>query len=163
MSICLPTNSTPGEAARFSLSPSNRRSLKQGLVAVVTVATLWVILPFGQATRSLPTLLSASQSSLTTPQLSVHGEGVQREQGYLTVLGEVTNRSTNLQQNVEAVAEFFDREGHLLKVESVLVEFPTLRAGEESPFRIQTQDAAGIESCRVRFRHLLGSTIPSSN
>lgn len=99
--------------------------------------------------------------SPSAPRLFVQGTHVEREFGYVTVLGEVSNISAHALKSLEVVVEFFDASGALRRVETALIELPTLPAGQASPFRVQTRDEPDLTAYRIRFRHLLGSIIPS--
>ena len=93
--------------------------------------------------------------------LELRGTHVDRKYDYVTVTGEAANLSTKPLKNVEAVVEFFDDAGNLLKVESALLDMPTALPGQETPFTVQVKDEPGHSSYRVRFRRLLGDVIPS--
>lgn len=96
-----------------------------------------------------------------TAQLAAGGITVERRHGFVTVCGEVRNISPCTLEKVEAVVEFMDRAGRLQSVETALLELPTVRPGEESPFSVHALDKPSLASYRIRFRRLLGPTIPS--
>jgi len=116
-----------------------------------------ILLPAAE-TGQAPTVQGRKQE---LPALAVRGTRIEREHDFITVLGRTANISPHSLTNVEAVIELFDAAGDLRRVETALLELPSLRPGEESPFRVQTRDAPDITAYRVRFRHLLGATIPS--
>lgn len=136
------------------------------LLAMVAVAAVVAGLVLagriGAASGSALTELRAPTVGSAAPQLVTLPSSVERRAGYVTVVGEVESRAQTPLSNVEAQVEFFGSDGRLLRVESALIELTPLRPGEESPFRVQTPEADGMASYRVRFRHLLGSAIPSA-
>ena len=105
---------------------------------------------------------SAGQARLL-PVLRATQFRVEREHGYVTVSGMARSLAHKPIINVEALVEFFDGQGSLVKSESALIELSSLRAGEESPFTVQTRDVTQIAAYRVRFRELLGASIPSTD
>jgi hypothetical protein len=110
---------------------------------------------------SEPGLTALTPTAAKNAVLEVRANHAAREYGYVTVTGEAANLSDRAVKNVEAVVEFFDRDRKLLKVETALLSLPTALPGEETPFTVQTRDLPGMSAYRVRFRHLLGETIPS--
>jgi hypothetical protein len=80
---------------------------------------------------------------------------------YVTITGEVTNLSPRPLRHVKAVVEIFDSSERLRAIETALIAFSPLSAGENSPYRVQCRYNQEIGSFRVRFRHLLGAPIPT--
>jgi hypothetical protein len=114
------------------------------------------------APPTAPPLVALRSAAGSTPALlAVRSTRAERQHDFVTVLGEAASVSPRSLTNIEAVVEFFDAGGRLRKVETALLELPSLRPGEESPFVVETRDEPGLSSYRVRFRHLLGSSIPS--
>lgn len=114
--------------------------------------------------RSPSLLLSQEQpvaAHAAPPQIVVRSAQADRQQGYVTVLGEAVNISGKRLASLEAIVETFDEQGRLRGVESALLELPSLRPGESSPFRIHIRETTPLASYRLRFRHLLGATVPA--
>lgn len=84
---------------------------------------------------------------------------VERRLGFVTVTGTVTNHSRRSLPHVEAVVELLDEAGRTVGLESALLAFDTLRAGEQAPFRVEMQDQAHASGYRVHFRQLLGPAV----
>jgi len=87
---------------------------------------------------------------------------VEQRYGYVTVYGDVENHTNKTLRNVEAVVELLDSQRHVVGVDSAVTEIAALRPGEESPFRVQSLQPNGVAAYRVRFRQLLGPSIPSA-
>ena len=96
------------------------------------------------------------------PSVVLRDSRAERRLGYLTVVGTVANRSGKRLRNVEAVVEYFDSAGKLVRLDSGLIELPVIAPSSESPFEVHSRDSAGITSYRIRFRTLLGSGLPSA-
>jgi hypothetical protein len=96
------------------------------------------------------------------PQIAVRSAQADRQQGYVTITGEAVNISGRRLSLLEAIAETFDKQGQLRGVETALLELPSLRPGESSPFRIHIRETAPLGSYRLRFRRLLGATVPAT-
>jgi hypothetical protein len=95
------------------------------------------------------------------PQIAVRSAQADRQQGYVTIIGEAVNISGKTLSSLEVIAETFDEQGKLLGVETALLELPSLRPGESSPFRIQIKEMTPFASYRLRFRHILGASVPA--
>ncbi|HZO91878.1 MAG TPA: FxLYD domain-containing protein [Chthonomonadaceae bacterium] len=89
-------------------------------------------------------------------QVALTGATAERKLGFVTVTGNVTNRSPRALNRVEAVVELLNARNQTVRVESGLVAFDPLEKGETAPFRVDLMDTAGAAAYRVRFRQLLG-------
>jgi hypothetical protein len=162
MSACIPSREQMHSGPAAWLNSNTLRNVWPVAAALAAmVATVY----FGALNRNDSGLTRiASASAIQTHQQPVIRASqfrVEREQGYLTISGMAGNLSGGSLKNVEALVEFFDKSGGLVKSESALVDLPMLRGGEESPFTVQSRDAAQIASYRIRFREMLGASIPS--
>ncbi len=88
--------------------------------------------------------------------LSLSGTSAERQLGYATIVGNVSNHGNAALSKIEAVVELLDSNGLPLHMESSLIAFDPLNAGESSPFRVELQDEPRAVSYRVRFKALLG-------
>jgi hypothetical protein len=78
--------------------------------------------------------------------------------GYLNVIGEVQNQSTNTLENILAYATVEDSKGILAKSES-LIDYHLLRSGESSPFNVIIDSGGRTGECHLRFGTFSGDTI----
>ena len=150
---------------------------RQPLFHLASIRTLWPIaivfaalvgtVYFGtqvQASDDMIRIATATAVSKSlAPQIRSTQYRSEREQGYATITGIAANLTDKPIKNVEALVEFFDRDGSFVKSESALIDLPMLRAGEDSPFTVQARDMPSIRAYRVRFRELLGASIPSTD
>ncbi len=145
----------------------NRNTFRHCWPVAAAVAAMIATVCLGEQSRggSHLTLMASSSAGQirVQPQLRATSHRVERRLDYVTVSGMTANITQKPLKNVEALVEFFDKRGVLLKSESALIELPTLRAGEESPFVVQTRDMVDLAAYRVRFRELLGASIPSTD
>src|SRR5581483_9919082 len=81
---------------------------------------------------------------------------VERRLGFVTVTGDVRNQSARSQSRVEAVVELLDSRNHTLQMESSLIAFDPLAAGESAPFRVELADDPHAVAYRVHFKRLMG-------
>jgi hypothetical protein len=130
---------------------------------LIALLILWSCGLFAGASGASELKVLSSGAAPGKASINIHGLQATRQYGYMTVTGEASNATTKPLTNVEAVVEYFDKTGSLIKVETALAEMPTVLPGDETPFSVQTQDQAGISSYRVRFRHLSGAGIPACN
>lgn len=164
MSACIPTGNQIGGRPAAWL---NRNTLRHTWPIVAAIAAMIFTVFLGAQNRADSRLVrmaspSAGQAG-QQPVLAASQLRVEREQGYVTLSGMASNLTRKPLKNVEAMVEFFDKSGSLVKSESALIDLPSLRGGEDSPFTVQARDAAGIAAYRVRFRELLGASIPSAD
>jgi hypothetical protein len=132
-------------------------------IGLLALALAWGCGLFSTVTGGAALKALSSGAAPNKASINIHGLQATRQYGYMTVTGEASNATTKTLTGVEAVVEYFDRNGGLVKVETALVEMPTLLPGDETPFSVQTSDQAGIASYRVRFRQLNGAGIPAFN
>ncbi|HZT42981.1 MAG TPA: FxLYD domain-containing protein [Chthonomonadaceae bacterium] len=83
----------------------------------------------------------------------------ERRLGFVTITGSVTNHAARSLSNVEAVAELLDSRGRTIGMESAMIAFDPLPAGEPSPFRVEMMDNTRAVAYRVRFRQISGSAL----
>lgn len=162
MSACLPTGNWIFLQPRLRLRRTVARLMTWGGIAALGALSAAQVLgafTSGNADSTLRRI--SSESAMERAQVAVSGVTVEREHEFVTVTGEARNASAWSLSQVEVMVELFDGQRNLLRVESALLEAPSLRPGEESPFRVQLADAAGATSYRIRFRHLLGAMIPA--
>lgn len=147
------------ETAALSLWLRRALLIGAGLAAGIGISSL-------RASRLESASLPLLQEPLAVvhaapPQIVVRSAQAYRQQGYVTVLGEAENISGKTLSSLEAIAETFDEQGRLCGVETALLELPLLRPGESSPLRIHIRETTPFASYRLRFRHLLGATLPA--
>jgi hypothetical protein len=164
MSACIPTGTKIGGSHVAWL---NRNTLRNCWPVAAAIAAMVLTVFLGSENRAqsgLVRMASASASQANQqPVIAASQVRVEREQGYVTLSGMASNLTQKPLKNVEAMVEFFDKSGGLVKSESALIDLSALRGGEESPFTVQAKDAAGIAAYRIRFRELLGASIPSAD
>ncbi len=147
------------ETAALSLWLRRALLLGAGVALGIGFSSLRVSRP---ESASLPLLQEPSAVvHAAPPQIAVRCAQAHRQQGYVTVLGEAENISGKTLSSLEAIAETFDEQGRLRGVETALLELLSLRPGESSPFRIHIRETTPFASYRLRFRHLLGATVPA--
>jgi hypothetical protein len=85
----------------------------------------------GQTSPMIPKALTNCRN-LVVSNLTV----VSEPDNSTTILGKVKNNSTYFFGQVKIVAEFYDRNNHLVAVESTTPEFAALATNESSPFKL---------------------------
>jgi hypothetical protein len=98
-------------------------------------------------------------SSAPKGKVALGSATVERRLGYVTVTGDVVNRSARSLTRIEAVVELLDKQNRPLQLESGLITFDPLPRGESSPFRVELPDNVRAVAFRVRFRQLLGAAL----
>ena len=114
-----------------------------GLIALLV---LWSCGFFAGASGASELKVLSSGAVPGKASINIYGLQATRQYGYMTVSGEASNTTTKPLTSVEAVVEYFDKTGNLIKVETALVEMPTVLPGDETPFSVQTSDQSGITS-----------------
>lgn len=139
---------------------------------VTIVIALWAIGYFSSpstTSRSSAPSASSSYSSKSNsdsqpevtygPPLEVLSWKCEKEYGYVFVVGEVKNISSESIKNVMAVGEFRTKDGTLVKAEDSLVDYNPLLPGQTSPFKTGGTDNPAITNCNLSFKTLFGKEI----
>ncbi len=95
----------------------------------------------------------------TPATLTVRSWNWREEYSYAIVEGTVKNNSGEAIENLEAVVEFTDGAGNLIKSGSALVDFRPLMPGQSSPFKVMESFNPMIKSASLRFKQLMGGEI----
>jgi hypothetical protein len=164
MSACIPNGK---QISGSRLSGLNVHALRNAWPVAAAIAAMVCTVYFGANNRKGEGLIRLAAAplaqSVEIPRIRASQFRVEREQGYVTVTGMASSLTQIPFKHVEALVEFFDNDGGLIKADSALIDLPVLRGGEESPFTVQTRDAPRMKSYRIRFRELLGPSIPSTD
>ncbi|HLV80469.1 MAG TPA: FxLYD domain-containing protein [Chthonomonadaceae bacterium] len=116
-----------------------------------------------QAVRALEAASSLRLAAAVTPgapaRVGLVSASAERRLGFVTITGSVANHATRTLRDVEAVAELLDSHGRTIGLESALIAFDPLPAGQPSPFRVEMVDNARAVAYRVRFRQISGSAL----
>ncbi|HZP81136.1 MAG TPA: FxLYD domain-containing protein [Chthonomonadaceae bacterium] len=157
---------TPVETAAPERAPAplRRRRVRRArrLRALLGLMGSAAILALGAAgVRSLalgtrPAELRLLAAAPSSQQVRLGGAKVERRLGFVTVTGDVRNQSARSQSRVEAVVELLDSRNHTLQMESSLIAFDPLAAGESAPFRVELADDPHAVAYRVHFKRLMG-------
>lgn len=92
-------------------------------------------------------------------KLELESSRFYKEYGFVNIEGKVKNISNENIDNIEAVAEFFDKDGNFIKSSSSLIDYNPILADQSSPFRVMTSDNPEIVSGEVTFKGLFGGTV----
>jgi hypothetical protein len=148
------TSASPGHATMFSRDTESavqgRPLLKVAIGFGMAVFIIVVIAMTGDRHESRPTAIvaeSPAQGSLEL--LSMRHE---REGENLTVTGLVRNPGGPAPGAIMAVVLAFDREGSFVASGRAPLEFATIAAGDESPFRVTIPGVKDVGRYRVSFR-----------
>jgi hypothetical protein len=125
-----------------------------GLVSLAAVSVRSLALGTGT-----PVALQLTRIAPSLGQVALTGAQAERRLGFVTVVGNVINRSRHTQPRVEAIVELLDGHDQTVQVESSLLPFDPLGVGESAPFRVELPDDAHAVAYRVRFKHFLGSRL----
>jgi len=94
-----------------------------------------------------------------TSNVFLANTSVERHVGFVTVTGNVFNRSKVALSNVEIVVELMDAQNRTLKVDSALIADDPLPTGGNSAFSVVVEDDARAARYRVRPRKMFGGTL----
>jgi hypothetical protein len=119
------------------------------VLAFVGAYTLWM-------TSRAPVQLSLEPQTAGA-RLAVTSATADRNQGFVTVTGDVVNHTGSKLKDVVAVVELRDKEDHTVKLESALVSSGEVEAEQPTGFRVELPDDARAVSYSVRFRNLSGA------
>ncbi len=160
MSAYLPYRRDPlADLRLFVRTPA--RSAPVACVVAVAAAMAALLLPVRGVGSANDIAVQRDRTVPAHAAIAARATTVDRRYDFVTVAGQAVNLSATTLKNTEAVVEFLDRDGGLLKVETALLELPTLAPGGDSSFSVETREVPGMATCRVRFRSLLGTAIPS--
>ncbi len=158
MSAYLPAKRTTILDVRQLLRPS----WKSATALLCVGAFAWTAL------IALPARLGANATLLRMRPITderaevvLNSARAERKYEYVSVAGSLANVSARDLRNVEAVVELLDGQGDVLHVESALIGAANLAPNAECSFAVTMRDAEGSAAYRVRFRTLVGSSIPS--
>ncbi|MCK5538153.1 MAG: hypothetical protein KAI79_15105 [Bacteroidales bacterium] len=131
------------------------------LFAVIVV----VLFSFGseQPKTSGASNYSASNSipsySKPRPRLEVVSWKCSTEYGYIYVLGEVKNISSQSIKNVMAVGSFRTKNDIFVKSEDALIDYNPILPGQISPFKAGGTRNPEIKNCSLSFKEMFGGEL----
>jgi outer membrane murein-binding lipoprotein Lpp len=97
-----------------------------------------------------------ANSSLELTAFSWH-----TQHSYAIVEGMVKNISSASLDNVQAVAFFNDSSGNFITSGDALIEYRPILPGQSSPFKVMAPENPAMKTCRVEFKKMFGSEIPT--
>ncbi len=80
---------------------------------------------------------------------------------YVEGRGQVKNISDAALRNVEAVVNFYDKNGDFITSGSALIEFNPVLVGQISPFTVMETYNPAMKGATIQFKYLMGGTIPT--
>jgi hypothetical protein len=81
--------------------------------------------------------------------------------GFMTLEGEVLNRSDTPIDNLLAVGIFKTQEDEFIKAETALVEYQPLLPHQRSPFKVMAMYNPAMKYCSLGFKQMFGGKIAS--
>lgn len=156
-----PSNA-PAVTARRRRVAARRKRLRTLLGVALCIGTCGVAAAAGwnvyHQLNSVSTL-SLITSAGAQGRVTLNAVTAERRLGFVTVTGSVVSRSSSPLHNVEAVVELLNARQETVGMESSLVAFDPVTAGEKVPFRVELVDSARVVAFRVRFRQLSGTAL----
>jgi len=98
--------------------------------------------------------------SLTGIDLLLMGWSWRHEHGYAITEGQVKNISSQSLDNIEAIVEFYTKDGKFITSDSSLIEYRPLLSGQTSPFKVYATWNPAMKSAKIDFKFLFGGSIP---
>lgn len=103
--------------------------------------------------------LRLSNAPTSSASVLLASSEVDRNVGFVSVIGSVANTTDKSIADVEAVVELLDAQNKTLRVESALIAFDALPARSSSPFHVEMVDDSRAVAYRVHFKRLLGPAL----
>ena len=155
--IAAPTLS-PRPRARRRAKPLRTLAMMSALCLAMSACTALGVRIGSANTASSSTLRLVSTPSANGRVLLANAN-VERRLGFVTVTGSVFNRSRQKLSNVEAVVELLDSHNRTVQVESALIAFDPLPAGQAAPFKVEMPDNTNAVAFRTAVRTMFGSSL----
>jgi hypothetical protein len=73
----------------------------------------------------------------------------------------VKNISSSPLDNVQAVAIFDDSSDNFITSGDALIDYRPILPGQSSPFKVMAPQNPAMKTCRVEFKKMFGSAIPT--
>jgi hypothetical protein len=147
------TSTADGAATMFTRDPDagvqSRPLLKLAIGFGMAVAIIVVIAMTGDRHDAAPAPVTTADASQSLELLSMRHE---RAGEALTVTGLVRNPGDPAPGAIMAVVLAFDRQGSFVASGRAPLEFATIAAGDESPFRVTVPGVKDVGRYRVSFR-----------
>lgn len=139
----------------------SRRQRLRAICGFITLSAVCGLAVIGansvvNALRPAAELHLAASSVGAGVKATLASASVERKLGFVTVSGTVLSRYGQAMPRVEAVVELLDAQNRTVQVDSGMVAFDPLPAGEAAPFRVEITDVPQAVGYRVRFRQLDG-------
>jgi hypothetical protein len=83
----------------------------------------------------------------------------QRAYGYMTLQGEILNRTNAPIKNLLAVARYYTGSKTFVKSDTALIQYNPIMPGQTSPFKVISTDNPMMVECKISFTHLFGGTV----
>ena len=123
-----------------------------GLVLTVVAGSSLVLNGREPAALRLDAVPSVAAMRVSTPKAG-------RRVGYVSVTGDIANRSAGKLGRVEVVVDLLDRENRALRTQSAMVARDLLAPGESSTYQLVMPDDQRATAYRVHFRKLYGAPL----
>ena len=81
------------------------------------------------------------------------------EHGYAIVEGQVKNVSSQSIDNIEAIVEFYTKDGTFITSDSSVIEYRPLLPGQTSPFKVYATWNPAMGTAKINFKTLFGGLI----
>lgn len=102
---------------------------------------------------------SGTSPNVTNYELELESFNTYKKSGFAHISGMVKNITEKKLESIQAVGEFFDKNGDFVKSDTALIEYNPILAGQSSPFEVLTSDNPAIVTGRVQFKRFFGGTI----
>jgi hypothetical protein len=104
---------------------------------------------------------AAQQQARAGSSLELTAFSWHTEHGYAIVEGMVKNISSAPLDNVQAVAIFDDSSDNFITSSDALIDYRPILPGQSSPFKVMSPQNPAMNGCRVEFKQMFGSAIPT--
>ena len=150
-----------------ALTPRRRFRRMQPLRLIAMMSALCLVMSactalgvrIGSANAASTSILRPVSAPSINGRVLLANANVERRLGFVTVTGSVFNRSHQKLSNVEAVVELLDSHNRTVQVESALISFDPLPAGQAAPFKVEMPDSANAVAYRTGVRSMFGSSL----
>ncbi len=148
----------PRRRARRRTQPLRVITILSALCLAMSACTALGV-RIGRANAASASSLRLVSTPSATGRVLLTNASVERRLGFVTVTGNVFNRSHQKLSNVEAVVELLDSHNRTVQVESALIAFDPLPSGQAAPFKVEMPDSANAVGYRTAVRTMFGSPL----
>ena len=86
-----------------------------------------------------------------------------KDNNWLIAVGQVKNKTKRTLRYIKAVVTWYDKEHKMVTYDTTLIEYPILRPGQTSPFRVSCEYRSNAHTARLEFKELIsGNKLPAS-